>query len=546
MRINVLLNWADGNTWLGLLLFFVGLGLLVTIHELGHFIAAKSFKVYCSDFSIGFGPKIVKIKRKKGETKFSIGIVPLGGYVSMYADVGDELPDGVSIPKSRSVAGIARWKRYIIFGAGIVMNFVLAYLIFFIACSCFPHYQTYSNVVDFDTTPYTDNQSKLLLFDEEGNEINDLSILDVDNKLKNNLDEFYTIQLRTIRYKYNGELITFTGLVQAKDAENQGSFELKPFVLNNDGENIDYVLSFNSSNFGINNIDYTSYLNFYQAIKASDEKISEVEFYEESTEKNEFKPYAGSLDNLYLPVLGENKSAMKLPFEDMYNGKISGDKLLSLVNMKTKKIVNATLIPYFKDGKFTSFNLKFYQYEYWLKEKSFGEAGRLWVDSTTLIAKALGNLFIGRGWENVGGPVAILNATTTQLINNPFYIYLYNWAMLSVNLALFNLLPFPGLDGWQILVEIIEGCVNGIKKAKFKKKQKAVSSGGTDFISTSEGSEVNATKEEATISVGETATSTYTEWKIPAKVKGIVSYVGLGLLFLLAIVIFVFDIIKMF
>ena len=89
-----------------------------------------------------------------------------------------------------------------------------------------------------------------------------------------------------------------------------------------------------SRNFGINNIDYTSYLNFYQAIKASDEKISEVEFYEESTEKNEFKPYAGSLDNLYLPVLGENKSAMKLPFEDMYNGKISGDKLLSLVNMK--------------------------------------------------------------------------------------------------------------------------------------------------------------------------------------------------------------------
>ena len=88
------------------------------------------------------------------------------------------------------------------------------------------------------------------------------------------------------------------------------------------------------------------------------------------------------------------------------------------------------------------------------------------------LAKALGNLFIGKGWENVGGPVAILNATTTQLINNPFYIYLYNWAMLSVNLALFNLLPFPGLDGWQILVEIIEGCVNGIKKAKFKKKQK--------------------------------------------------------------------------
>ena len=75
MRINVLLNWADGNTWLGLLLFFVGLGLLVTIHELGHFIAAKSFKVYCSDFSIGFGPKIVKIKRKLAVENVLIHVV---------------------------------------------------------------------------------------------------------------------------------------------------------------------------------------------------------------------------------------------------------------------------------------------------------------------------------------------------------------------------------------------------------------------------------------------------------------------------------------
>ena len=41
-------------------------------------------------------------------------------------------------------------------------------------------------------------------------------------------------------------------------------------------------------------------------------------------------------------------------------------------------------------------------------------------------------------------------------------MYLRTWGMISVNLALFNLLPFPGLDGWQILVEIIEGSVNGI------------------------------------------------------------------------------------
>ena len=80
------------GTILSLVLFFVALGVLVTIHELGHFIAAKSFKVYCTDFSIGFGPKIVKIKRKKGETTYSIGVLPLGGYVSL---AGEEVEDDI-------------------------------------------------------------------------------------------------------------------------------------------------------------------------------------------------------------------------------------------------------------------------------------------------------------------------------------------------------------------------------------------------------------------------------------------------------------------
>ena len=51
-------------TILSLLLFLVALGVLVSIHELGHLIAAKSFNVFCSDYSIGFGPKIIKYKTK--------------------------------------------------------------------------------------------------------------------------------------------------------------------------------------------------------------------------------------------------------------------------------------------------------------------------------------------------------------------------------------------------------------------------------------------------------------------------------------------------
>ena len=158
------------NTILSLILFFIALGVLITIHELGHFIAAKSFKVYCSNFSIGFGPKIVNIKRKNGETNFKIGVFPVGGYVSMYGE-GVELPSGVNIPKSRSLEGISRYKRLIIMASGIVMNFVLAYIIFFICASCFPQYNIpYINVVRLtNEDQYVQNQ---VLTDDFGNIFN--------------------------------------------------------------------------------------------------------------------------------------------------------------------------------------------------------------------------------------------------------------------------------------------------------------------------------------------------------------------------------------
>ena len=547
MKINLLIEWTNPNTWLGIVLFFVGLGILVTIHELGHFIAAKSFKVYCSDFSIGFGPKIVKIKRKKGETKFSIGIVPLGGYVAMYGEEGDELPDGVKIPKSRSIQGISRWKRYIIFGAGIFMNFVLAYVVFFIACSCFPHYNTYGNVLDYNGKAYETNQSRLVVYDENDNEIKDLKTFDVDNSLQENFkdSDFFQFETRNIQYTYKGTQVTLNLFVQANDLNDRGNFDLAPYTLTLSSDTSFYLMGMNTSGFGINNIDYSLYLKFYKAQKYNSNDFKDIKYLNKD---NEYVSYTKDLTNIYLPVLKDDSSLEYLSFADDNNGHITGEKLISLSGYKGKeqKLYKATLIPYFANNSLTSFNFNMYQYSYWLGWGSFKEAGRLWVQSCSAITQALAKLFIGQGWDSVGGPVAIMSATTTQLINNPFYIYLYNWAMISVNLALFNLLPFPGLDGWQILVEIIEGITNSIKKKKWQRKAKVIEEENSKNMSTSTGNEVNVLKDEQVISVGETTQESYVEWRIPQKVKTIVSYVGLGLLFLLAAVIFVFDIIKLF
>ena len=93
----------------------------------------------------------------------------------------------------------------------------------------------------------------------------------------------------------------------------------------------------------------------------------------------------------------------------------------------------------------------------------------------------------------MSGIVGIFDTSASLYSQYTFSTYLFFWGLISINLAIFNLLPFPGLDGWQLLVTAIEGI---------------------------------------------------TRKKIPAKLKGIMSFIGLGLLFALMIAIVVLDILR--
>ena len=84
-----------------IIVFILGLSLLITIHELGHFIIAKIFGVYCHEFSIGMGPAIFSIK--KGETKYSVRWLPIGGYVSM---AGEEVNQDENVHEPTSEENI--------------------------------------------------------------------------------------------------------------------------------------------------------------------------------------------------------------------------------------------------------------------------------------------------------------------------------------------------------------------------------------------------------------------------------------------------------
>ncbi len=108
------------------------IGILVTIHEFGHFIFAKMFGVKVEVFSIGFGPPIVRWKGK--ETVYQIALIPLGGYVKMYGeDSMTEPVQGKSEKDTldpRSFAAKPRWQKMLIAFAGPLFNIVLAIILF--------------------------------------------------------------------------------------------------------------------------------------------------------------------------------------------------------------------------------------------------------------------------------------------------------------------------------------------------------------------------------------------------------------------------------
>jgi regulator of sigma E protease len=112
-------NWL-GNGW-NVIQVVVGLGLIIFLHELGHFLMAKKNGVRVEIFSLGFGQAIYKFRR--GETEYRIAWLPLGGYVKM---AGEALSDERT-GEPFELTSKTPWQRFQIFVAGAVMNLIIAF-----------------------------------------------------------------------------------------------------------------------------------------------------------------------------------------------------------------------------------------------------------------------------------------------------------------------------------------------------------------------------------------------------------------------------------
>ena len=117
------------NFIITILILFIMLGIIIAVHEFGHFIAAKKSGVYVDEFSLGMGPLIFKHKPKKSETTYSLRLFPIGGFVSM----AEKYDKTQKIKKDRVLENKGFFKILWVLINGIVFNFILAIVLFFIS-----------------------------------------------------------------------------------------------------------------------------------------------------------------------------------------------------------------------------------------------------------------------------------------------------------------------------------------------------------------------------------------------------------------------------
>src|SRR5258705_916668 len=99
------------------------LGVIIILHELGHFLVARFFKIRIETFAVGFGPRLIGFRR--GDTDYRISALPLGGYVKI---AGETLGDTIT-GDPREFLSKPKWQRFLVASAGPIMNIVLAFVL---------------------------------------------------------------------------------------------------------------------------------------------------------------------------------------------------------------------------------------------------------------------------------------------------------------------------------------------------------------------------------------------------------------------------------
>ena len=399
---------------IGVLLF----ELIIFIHEFGHFITAKKSGIKVNEFSLGMGPKIFSFG--KGETKYSLRIFPIGGFCAMEGE--DE-----ESPEPRAFNNAKVWKRMIVVIAGAVMNIILGFVLMFVVVVQQDAY-TSTEVQSFPATSFSSCTGL-----QSGDVIKEINGYGISTSMDFNYP-ISTAELKTVDgstleiYKEDcGNNLYNMAVSLVQDKNNKLSDEQVSKVNELLSKSTIEIVKAKSKEDA-----YSIYENYYKKINAAcginDYKVEKI------VEKETRKRYTA---DILVERNGEEKLLKNVQFFT-YTTKDNSDPQVS-IDFYVKPI-----------------------------EKTFGsvisQTFKQTISTCKMIYASLGGLLTGKfGLKDMSGPIGIASAVTTvaseslssgfmSAVNSIIYVMM----IITVNLGLFNMLPFPALDGGRFVFLIIE------------------------------------------------------------------------------------------
>ena len=399
---------------IGVLLF----ELIIFIHEFGHFITAKKSGIKVNEFSLGMGPKIFSFG--KGETKYSLRVFPIGGFCAMEGE--DE-----ESPEPRAFNNAKVWKRMIVIIAGAVMNIILGFVLMFVVVAQQDAYSS-TEVQSFPATSFSSCTGL-----QSGDVIKEINGYGISTSMDFNYP-ISTAELKTVDgstleiYKEDcGNNLYNMAVNLVQDKNNKLSDEQVSKVNELLSKSTNDIVKAKSKEDA-----YSIYENYYKDINDAcgikDYKVEKI------VEKETRKRYTA---DILVERNGEEKLLKNVQFFT-YTTKDNSDPQVSIdfYVKPIEKTIGSVLSQTFKQT----------------------------ISTCKMIYASLGGLLTGKfGLKDMSGPIGIASAVTTvaseslssgfmSAVNSIIYVMM----IITVNLGLFNMLPFPALDGGRFVFLIIE------------------------------------------------------------------------------------------
>ena len=402
-------------------------GLLIFIHELGHFIVARACGVKVLEFAIGMGPKLFSWKGKKRGTVYSLRLLPLGGFVNMLGENGMEAVQGengmnekaetVELSElspeiqKQAYCNQSVWKRILISIAGPAMNIILGILLMLVMVLVQGQDAAATTVVAGFHVQYTAEEAQ------------------------------YGFEPNDYVYAYAVNVKDENGEIKANRVHSYAQFE--QIVKDANGEKIVVVV---------------------QRINDARTEYEFVNIPVELTEAD-LKLFTGSLsENCGLQIEDEvlkvNSTRVHTYDELSYEIMNQGYKPMTLTVLRggEKIVLKDVVVPSYENQGIVFGNMDFLIY----RESNFNFGTVMkhtWFRSLSnvkMVYDSLFGLFSGRyGVDAVSGPVGITKVVG-QAAEYGFIPVLNLVVIISINLGVMNLLPIPALDGGHLFIYLIE------------------------------------------------------------------------------------------